>query len=200
IRKQVRGHGPAAGNAWHQISDHTGDGYMMLVNADYEPGLFYQKKVNNLCQGTSFRFSVWVANLMKASALGTKDPDLKFVILNPDDKKIIADTITGLLKRYDRPQWEEYSIDFDLPAGVSSVILQIFNNAEGGDGNDLVLDDITFSICGPPMETAVSGMYQDGANTCAGQEVQLEGKLAAVGYQSPEYQWQFGKDTSQWQD
>src|SRR5699024_4735867 len=38
------------------------------------------------------------------------------------------------------------------------------------------------------------------ANTCAGQKVQLEGKLAAAGYQSPEYQWQFGKDTSQWQD
>lgn len=199
IRKQVEGHGGSNG-AWHQITDHSGSGYMMLINASYEPGLFYQKTITDLCQGTSFYFSAWVANLMKPTAGGEKDPDLKFVILNPDTREVIGAYTTGLLPRYTNPTWEEYGIHFALPSGVSSVVLQIFNNAEGGNGNDLVLDDITFSICGPPLNTYVTGMYQNGPNVCSGKQVALRAELPNGGFNDPAFQWQFGSDTTEWQD
>ena len=199
IRKQVQGHGGPNGT-WHQITDHSGGGYLMLINASYEPGLFYQQKISGLCQGMTFFFSAWVANLMKASASGPMDPELKFVILNPHTQEVIGTYTTGALARHDQPTWEQYGIAFDLPSGLSSVVLQIFNNAEGGNGNDLVLDDITFSICGPPITTVASGMYDNGPNICSGQQVALEAHVEAGAFHQPVYQWQFGTDTASWQD
>ncbi len=200
IRKEVRGHTERPNGAWHKMTDHSGDGYMMVVNASYNPGLFYQKTITDLCQGTSFFFSVWVANLMRPSANGPKDPNLKFIILNPGTQEVIGTYTTGLLPRYTHPTWEQYGIEFNLPTGVSSVILQIFNNAEGGNGNDLVLDDITFSICGPPLTTSVTGTYQNGPNTCIGQKIAIQASLPPGTFHHPTYQWQFGRDTTSWQD
>ncbi len=194
IRKKVKGHT----GTWHSMTDHTGGGYMMLVNASIDPGLFYQKKITDLCQGTSFDFSVYVANLMKKGAGGPKDPSLRFVIKNPNTNAIIADTTTGYLPRYANPTWEKYGIHFDLPQGLSAVILQIYNNGEGGDGNDLVLDDITFSICGPPLVYTVTGMYKNGDNVCEGKKVNLKATLPNGGIQQPEFQWQFSEDKSNW--
>lgn len=48
------------GNAWFQISqDHTGNpgGYMMIVNASYDPGDFYVDTVKGLCPGTTYEFA-----------------------------------------------------------------------------------------------------------------------------------------------
>jgi len=36
--------------------DHTGNGYMMIVNASYDPGKFYERKIDGLCAGSTFIF------------------------------------------------------------------------------------------------------------------------------------------------
>ena len=61
---------PDNNGAWQtNATDHTGDGdgYMMLVNADYNPGQFYNGTVNNLCVGQRYEFSVYLANICKPS-------------------------------------------------------------------------------------------------------------------------------------
>jgi hypothetical protein len=45
---------------------------------------------------------------------------------------------------------------FTTPPGVSSIMLRIINNAPGGCGNDLALDDITFRPCGPMVSAAIT--------------------------------------------
>lgn len=194
ISKQVKGHT----NTWFQADhDHDGNGYMMIINASYNPGLFYQTRIDNLCQGSSFYFSAWVANLMKAGAPGPLDPNLRFVIRNIADSSIIKDTTTGTLSRYSVFTWVQYGILFNLPAGQSSVLLQIFNNQTGGNGNDLVLDDITFSLCGPSIQIQTAGLYPQSQDVCEGQPVSLSAILGN-GYKSPQVQWQFGTDTITW--
>lgn len=196
IRKQVTGHS----GTWFPATDHTGDGYMMLVNASYEAGLFYETKIENLCQGSSFYFSSWVANLMRKGSNGDKDPDLKFVIRRASDSVVIDSLETGLLPRYSTLTWEQYGINFSLPSGESSVILQIFNNADGGNGNDLVLDDITFSLCGPPIQVNQTGTYQNTEDACVGDHIIFSATVAQGFYKNPAYQWQFSPDSVHWQD
>lgn len=196
IRKEVQGHK----ESWFQAKDHTGNGYMMLINASYTPGLFYETKIDNLCQGSSFYFSAWVANLMMKSASGPLDPNLKFVIRRASDGAIVSTLETGPLKRYTTLTWEQCGINFSLPSGESSVILQIFNNAGGGNGNDLVLDDITFSICGPDIKMEQVGVYGDSYDICKGKEVTFNAAISDNYYSNPEYLWQFSSDDNQWQN
>lgn len=192
IRKGITGHE----SSWVHGPDHTGNGYMMLINADYDPGKFYEKKITGLCQGSSFYFSAWIANIMKKTATGPLDPNIRFEIRNASDSSLVTEFETGLLPRYSKLTWEQYGVHFDLPDGENAIILRIFNNQGGGNGNDLVLDDITFSLCGPPLEVNTSGQRQ---NVCRGDQVVFKSAVKG-GYKNPQYQWQFSEDTINWQN
>lgn len=197
IRKEVEGHP----ESWLRGSDHTGNGgYMMVVNASYDAGLFFQSKIDGLCPGSSFYFSTWVANLESKQAHGPLDPNLKFVILRASDSSEIAEYQTGTLARYNTLTWEEYGIHFTLPAGESSLILQMFNNQPGGDGNDLVLDDIEFSLCGPAVDIQQVGTYQQTHDVCAGSPISFKATVESGFYHQPQYQWQFSRDNIHWTD
>lgn len=197
IRKRVTGHT----DTWFQApSDHDGNGYMMLINASFDPGLFYQTRIDGLCQGSSFYFSAWIANLMKLGDSGPLDPNIRFVIRNVSDSTIIAEYTTGTLQRFSSFTWVQYGINFKLPPGQSSVILQMFNNQTGGNGNDLVLDDITFSLCGPAMQINTIGTYQNSQDVCNGDPVSFQANIDTGFYRNPVYQWQFSKDTINWQN
>lgn len=196
IRKTI----PHTFSHWLSGTDHTENGYMMVINASYDPGLFYQTRINGLCQGSSFYFSAWIANLLRAGSSDPLDPDIRFVIRSVVDSSIIADTTTGILSRYSTLTWVQYGIHFKLPAGESSVLLQMFNNQTGGAGNDLAMDDITFSLCGPPINIGMAGTYQQSEDACVGDQVSFNAVIPAGYYKNPQYQWQFGKDTLNWQD
>lgn len=193
IRKRVEGHDAT----WLHGGDHTGNGYMMLVNADYDPGKFYEKTITGLCSGSSFYFSSWIANIMKKGASGPLDPNIRFEIRKASDHSLIAEFETGLLPRYATLTWEQYGVHFDLPKGENAIILQIFNNQGGGNGNDLVLDDITLSLCGPPLNVKTSDQEED---ICQGEEVTLKSTVEGGFYKDPQYQWQFSTDTLHWND
>lgn len=196
IRKSV----PANFQSWLQGTDHTGGGYMMIVNASYTAGLFYESRIEGLCQGSSFYFSAWLANLLKASASDPLDPNLKFVIRKASDSTVIDSLETGTLPRFSTLTWKQYGIHFDLPAGESSVILQIFNHQTGGSGNDLALDDISFSLCGPAIGLSESGIYQHSFDACQGDHVRIEAAVESGFYHQPRYQWQFSTDSLHWED
>jgi hypothetical protein len=55
------------GGTWHSVpQDHTpGDinGYMMVVNASYNPGDFFVKTVDGLCPNTTYEFAALIYNL-----------------------------------------------------------------------------------------------------------------------------------------
>ncbi len=64
------------------------------------------------------------------------------------------------------------------------------NNAPGGCGNDLLLDDITFRACGPLVTANINGA-PDSVNVCTGDNTvfTLQANVSA-GYNNPVYQWQ----------
>jgi len=81
------------------------------------------------------------------------------------------------------------------------VVLRIVNNATGGCGNDLALDDITFRPCGPTIMANISGSLTTSITFCEGkaQSVTFNGNVLA-GLTNPALQWQQQLNNGGWQN
>ena len=79
--------------------------------------------------------------------------------------------------------------------------MRITNNAPGGNGNDLALDDITFRPCGPPITAAIQG-NRDTVDICIGNNNNYNFTgYVSPGFSNPVYQWQMSTDKGlNWQD
>ncbi len=47
------------------LTDHSGNGYMAIFNADLAPGTFYADTLKNLCSGTKLFFSAWAISMFR---------------------------------------------------------------------------------------------------------------------------------------
>ena len=186
---------------WLVGTDHSGNqGYMMVVNASYDTGIFYQTVIGGLCQGSTLYFSSYIANLIRAGSSDTLDPKLRFVIRSIQDSSIIHDTLINMNQRYSTLTWQQVGITFTPPSGQDSVRLQIYNYQKGGNGNDLCLDDISITLCGPDLSISSFPQFKYSQNICEGTPVTLSSTSIGTYYPNPEYQWQFSTDSLNWQD
>lgn len=181
------------GNTWHTVTeDHTpGDqnGYMMLVNGSVTPDFFYLDTIRNLCSGTTYEFSAWIMNILRAAACGGAGnlPKITFSI-ETTSGIVITSYSTGDIAAAAAPVWNQYGFYFALPAGVSDLVLRMTNNAPGGCGNDLALDDITLRPCGPLL--GVNSLNGNGNNHyCPGRNFTINGNVQG-GFANPDFQWQ----------
>lgn len=185
-------------NSWYTLSsDHTGNanGYFMLVNASYQPGAFYIDTVNVLCSNTTYEFAAWVINILRSGSCSFSgiEPNLTFSI-EKTDGTVLQTYNTGNIPTSGSQAWKQYGFFFATPPDVSRVVVRITNNAPGGCGNDLALDDITFRPCGPLVSASIDG---DGTtqNLCEGQAAQFNLSCnISSGYTSPYFQWQQSTD------
>ena len=181
---------------WHTVlTDHTGNGAFMLVNASYTPGDFFLTTVTNLCPNTTYEFSAWIMNVMKS--LATILPGLVFSVETPNGT-VLQSFDTGDIHVTDTPEWKEYGFSFTTPPDNPVIVLRITNKAPGGIGNDLGLDDITFRPCGARISASIVGSVDDTINVCETDTNSYEYTLSAStpsGYISPMYQWQLSTDT-----
>jgi len=187
------------GGTWKYLAhDHTGDknGYMMIINATNEPSEFftYRVKGETLCANTNYQFAAWILNILRdlPRTQGYSEPNITFSIEKPDGT-VLKSFNTENIKAddLDKPAWKQYGTFFTSPNDGSDVIVKMTNNSAGGLGNDLALDDITFSPCGPLIQTGFAVIGQTAPkNNCI--EDNLDYTLVAQqqGYLNPGYQWQ----------
>ncbi|CAN5474446.1 hypothetical protein BH10BAC3_BH10BAC3_03230 [soil metagenome] len=188
-------------DSWHTVpSDHTpGDanGYMMLINASLNSGDFYVDTVKGLCSGTTYEFAAWVLNVLKTSACSGSgiSPNLTFNIESASGA-ILGTFKTGNIFQTASPEWNQYGLFFTMPSAASNVVLRITNNAPGGCGNDLILDDITFRPCGPLVNATIAGAGSTTSTSlCEGDNTSLQlSAVISAGYNAPAYQWQLSTD------
>ena len=191
-------------NSWHTLtSDHTGDpnGFFMLVNASVQPSAFYVETVKGLCTNTTFEFAAWIMNVLRTTACGSGiQPNLTFTI-EKTDGTILQTYNTNNIPSQQNPTWQQYGFFFTTPAGVSDVVLRIFNNAQGGCGNDLALDDITFRPCGPQLTPAILGFPSATVSYCEGiPQTFIFNATVSAGFNNPSFQWQESNDGVNWTD
>ena len=178
---------------WANIKDHTGDpnGKMLIVNASYALGNFYRRTVSGLCKNTNFLFSAWFAEINSQGSFnicGTPLPSNVSFIVTDSLGNILDSTSTGKIYGVkSNTQWQNFS--FPINTGNYTTINVILrNNAPGGCGNDLAIDDISLTPCGPKV--TVAGPT---GTVCAGNFVSFKATVGA-GYTPPYYQWQVSTD------
>jgi len=68
--------------SWLAIRNNSPDpnGYMMVVNASFSPGVFYDKTIQDICGNTLYEFSADVINLIKSNTANHSDPVIDFLI------------------------------------------------------------------------------------------------------------------------
>jgi len=114
---------------------------------------------------------------------------------------VLQQFFTGDIYETVSPQWKQYGFYFSTPVNDPVIVLRMTNNAPGGIGNDLALDDITFRPCGPIVYSAIEGQG-DTLNICEdnSNSFTLKGD-ASSDYVSPAYQWQKSLDSGKtWKD
>ena len=167
--------------SWLAIGDNSPDpnGYMMVVNASFDPGLFYDQEIDDLCENTQYEFSADIINLIQVGVGGHIEPNVSFLIDG------VVQFNTGDIPETD--QWQTYGFTFSTAPGQTSLRLSLRNNAPGGIGNDLALDNISFRTCGDEA----SILPDEPANICVdGQPLPLYATVTGSQYDSPAYQWQ----------
>jgi len=173
---------PGLYDTWLAIRDNSSDpnGYMMVVNASNNPGLFYQQTVSGLCENTLYEFSADIINLIKSGTPNHLDPNVSFLLNGVE-----------LFSTENIPKtnnWINYGFTFTTTVGQESLTLALRNNAPGGIGNDLAIDNISFRACGPETFT---GPGTTEINLCEGDTpVEFQATLIGNQYVNPAYQWQ----------
>ncbi len=129
--------------SWIAVEDNSPDpnGYMMVVNADFDPGIFYRNRITGLCENTTYEFSVDIINLISPGVGGHIFPRVSFFL--DGEQKFSSGNI---------PQdgnWNTYGFTFTTPPGTTEMELSLVNDAPGGIGNDIAMDNISFRACGP---------------------------------------------------
>jgi len=195
------------GGTWLNLpEDHTpGDvnGYMMIVNATVAPGVFYVQTVDGLCGGTTYEFAAWLSNIIGPTACfgRANKPNITFNI-ETTTGEILQTYTTGDIADHNSPVWEQYGLFFTTLPNTSSVIIRMTNNAPGGCGNDVALDDITFRPCGPKVSVMVNGAAVAGSiDVCTGNTTGYNFTSNILsGYTNTFYQWQKSTDSLTWTD
>ena len=182
--------------------DHTGNpgGYFMLINASYQPSDFYVQTINGLCGGTSYQFAAWVMNM--GIIVTQIRPNITFRIEKTDGTVLQSYTTGDIGLTGGVATWNQYAFYFNTPAGVSTVVIRMINNAPGGSGNDLALDDITFRAAGPAIKTVVAGFSSDTIQLCQDDIQTLHFSSTVENcFASAIYQWQISIDGgATWKD
>jgi gliding motility-associated-like protein len=194
-------------SSWYTIpEDHTpneANGYMMLVNASYNPGDFYVDTVKNLCANTNYEFAAWIVNVQSPTSCNANPIVPKLVFNIETTTGVLLGTYsTGNIPSPGTPTWKQYGLFFTTPVNTSIVVIRLTNTAPGGCGNDLALDDITFRPCGPSISAGVTNNNQSNVDMCIGSvtAVPLSASIG-TGYIAPAYQWQESKDSGiSWTD
>lgn len=150
---------------WHNATDHTGDanGRMMVINAGYTAGEFYKDTVSNLTPGANYSVSLYIMNVNTLGTCGSSAilPKLQFVVEYLAANNTFQSLTTlksDFIPQSSTPTWVKISSGFMMPGGITSVRYRIINNSNGGCGNDLAIDDITFSQCASLSSLPVKGL------------------------------------------
>lgn len=172
----------ARDNNWYwTVGDHTslasngGKGdpnhLMMVMNASYDPGIFYQETLT-VSQHTTYEFSLWSIHannlnfysplpmniVLAVDRIGVDD-DNDGITDEPGEEQVISSS--GNIAGTNVPIWRQTGALFN--SGNATQIRFIFrNNGPGGGGNDLAIDDVMLGQCsGLPSGSVRGTLYYD---------------------------------------
>ncbi|MCL2329355.1 MAG: gliding motility-associated C-terminal domain-containing protein [Bacteroidetes bacterium] len=140
--------------------DHTGNanGGMLFINVvpNGMGKVVYEQeiKIEGGCKDVKVLFSAFISN---ATIKGTTPVDVRLDILNGTKTKTLYSISSGEVITRSQADvnagkaWANLSFKFEAEESAT-YYMQLTNNAPGGSGNDILIDDISVTICVPKIE------------------------------------------------
>jgi hypothetical protein len=175
----------AAGNA--PVGLNVKGGYMLVVNSDYVTNEAYKQTISSLCPNTTYEFSAWIRNVCKdchwdasmvRSAGDGVRPNLTWVLDGVDRYSTGEIAYTGT--------WVKKGFTFTTGPTQSTIVFSIRNNAQGGGGNDWVMDDISIATCQPNLVMKPYG----NAVVCYGNPVDFSADVQSYFSNYKQWRWE----------
>jgi hypothetical protein len=165
---------------WTSFGDHTtGGGLMLVANGDSEPTNVIWRQTVSVSTNTAYMFSGWAASAHPDS------PGRFFLFVNGAQQGGVVDlpSTTGL--------WQNYSAIWSSETSVSA-LLEVRMLSTAYEGNDFVLDDLSFrrlTVDAPPPRLSIQQ---------AAAEAAVELSWLSVSNQLYQLQWAPAVETNQW--
>lgn len=176
------------------MTDHTGNtnGRMLVVNADAANTSMYRASFfTSTCANTQYSLSFYAAfpgngayQTICDAFGGFRYPKIRMRIRDGVTNLIITEISTPDITS---SSWQQYGLKFVAPASYTQLIIELVNDASGGCGNDVVIDDIQFGSCDPTP--TVSSSVAAGCMGAAATFTSAITDPGAIGG-SVQYQWQ----------
>ncbi len=209
------------GDDFVSCSDYTGNknGAMLFVNAgrtEISKAAIYAQKAPLSCPADRFNFGMSIRNATASDGTTQKNPvNLTVCLLKemtsasqvlPDasDENVLAMLSTDNIEA--GTEWQRFDKFIELSEKTDKVWVVIYNNGVSGDGNDMLLDDISFSVCIPKadLKAIVDGdTLTDEVVSCSGDEILLKASQSSAYLLSPVYIFQYQTEengTLVWKD
>ncbi len=140
------GTNPALQSAMSPVFTVNALGAMLVVDATFEPGTFYRRRFTGLVSGANYSMGAWIANYNPPA--GDK-PNVSFEVYNLSGD-LLASANSGDVLTSD---WKNFNLIYESDGSDIEIVLR--NNTPGTAGNDLAIDDITFSFTPPVPEAEI---------------------------------------------
>ncbi len=184
----------------HQLDssiDETKDGMLLFNCKDGTdkcmPDILYECVVNDICPNTYINFSAYITRA-NTGDYADKNIEAEFRLLNPDnnDDILAVRKVAGELSG----DWTEISGMFNS-GEARRVKIQLVNKESEGIGNDILLDDITFSVCAPKANLVCSNGTTE-STIISGQTETLTASIVSGVMKNPYYLWQYKVGEENW--
>ena len=182
------------------------NGKMLLVNANEESKIIYQKRIYNLCSETNYQFSLWAAALYNPNSQLCSDQgspvNLKLQVWNINQSELLFEIETGNIQNTPTLNFQNYGLLFTTQTGQTEVLIKIINNnTTSGCGNDIAIDEIELKSCGN-LATIQSLEYTGNEVTICERELpaDLTLQLNYSGSSAHARRWQSSVDGVNWND
>ena len=142
--------------AWYNGEDHTpGDanGRMAVFNASFTPGIFYETTITGVLSNLPITYSFWALNIMAQNTFPNSILPNITVEFYDLSNNFLTSFNTGDIGRCSgsttdnscaQGVWKQFTTSVNL-GNINAFTIRFKNNAPGGGGNDLALDDILIS-------------------------------------------------------
>jgi hypothetical protein len=161
----------------HTIGNTTG--HYMLIDVDGTVNKRAWYTTVNVVPGTTYYFSAWVANI---NYLNQNPSQLKFAVNGTQIGSLIttpAPAASGLETDMDH-SWVQFTATWNSGATSGNVVISMVNLISTSTGNDMAIDDITFTSSCKFVSYPVYSQLPDTISLCnGGGTVLLDSKISA---------------------